>query len=83
MTDTSHYDQILFQERLRAAETESDYKLFAMFHPQLSVDGDQWCCLYGSDLQSGIAGFGKSPVDAIRHWNAEWYKELPAADGGE
>lgn len=75
MNDTSHYDSILFQEKLRAAETESDYKLFSMIKPGLTIDGDQWCCLYGDDLQSGIVGFGKSPIEAIRQWNGEWHKE--------
>ena len=83
MNDTSHYDHTLFQERLRAAETESDFKLFSMLNPKLFLDGDHWCCLYGEDLQSGISGFGKSPVQAIRQWNAEWYKELLAAERGE
>lgn len=78
MTDTSHYDHILFQEKLRAAETESDYKLFSMLKPRLFVDGDHWCCLYGEDIQSGLAGFGKSPIEAIRQWNAEWYKSTAA-----
>lgn len=24
-------------------------------------DGNQWCCLYGVNLQEGIAGFGDTP----------------------
>ena len=31
----------------------------------LSKDGDQWCALYGEDLQVGVAGFGETKVDAI------------------
>lgn len=27
-------------------------------------DGDQWCFLYGEDLQSGVAGFGETIADA-------------------
>ena len=86
MSDTSHYDQILFQEKIRAAELEVDCKLFSMLKPQIYVDGDRWCCLYGEDIQSGIVGFGKSPIEAIRQWNSEWYKEvaaLEAADRGK
>ena len=74
MTDTSHYDHILFQEKLRAVETESDFKLFSMLTPRLFLDGDQWCCLYGENIQDGLAGFGKTPIEAVRQWNAEWYK---------
>ena len=32
-------------------------------------DGDQWCVLYGDDLQSGICGFGKSPSQAMLAFN--------------
>lgn len=28
-------------------------------------DGNQWCALYGEDLQVGIAGFGKTPFLAM------------------
>lgn len=28
-------------------------------------DGDQWCALYGEDLQAGIAGFGNTPFLAM------------------
>ena len=33
-------------------------------------DGDQWCVLLGDNLQSGIAGFGKTPEKAIFDFNA-------------
>ena len=79
--DNSHYDHILFQERLRAAEGEADYKLFSMLRPRLIIDGNQWCCLFGEDLQSGIAGFGNTPFEAIRNWNAEWHRPIKAAKG--
>lgn len=28
-------------------------------------DGDEWCALIGEDLQSGVAGFDKTPVEAL------------------
>ena len=28
-------------------------------------DGNQWCILYGENLQSGIVGFGDTPEKAI------------------
>lgn len=30
------------------------------------ADGNQWCVLWGADLQAGIAGFGPTPIAAIR-----------------
>lgn len=45
-----------------------------MFRPKLFIDGDQWCALYGENIQDGVAGFGKSPADAMwdfdKNWNA-------------
>ena len=35
-------------------------------------DGNQWCCLYGKDLMSGIAGFGDTPYLAA----VNLYEEL-------
>ena len=54
-------------------------------------DGDQWCVLWGADFQSGIAGFGDTPIKAIidfdvqimnakaprRHQNAESSAKAP------
>lgn len=42
--------------------------------PQL--DGDHWCILWGEDLQSGIAGFGKTPVDAINAFEDAMYESI-------
>ena len=58
------------------AQEASEFNLFAMLKPSLQRDGDQWCVLYGKDLQSGIAGFGNSPYLAIMDFNAQWYKSI-------
>ncbi len=31
-------------------------------------DGNQWCVLYGENLQEGIAAFGDTPSDAMYHF---------------
>lgn len=36
-------------------------------------DGDQWCVLWGKDLQNGIAGFGDTPVKAMYAFDAAMY----------
>lgn len=38
---------------------------FELLHPRLFKDGNQWCCLYGENLQEGIAGFGSTPDLAV------------------
>ena len=46
-----------------------------LFRPKLSMDGNQWCALYGDNLQDGCAGFGDSPDKAMLAFDAEWAKE--------
>ena len=43
-----------------------------LFRPALSIDGDQWCALYGDDLQCGVAGFGDSPAEAMLDFDRQW-----------
>lgn len=51
-----------------------------LHRPRIFPDGDQWCCLYGDDLQVGIAGFGKTPEAACREFDKAWSTSLtPAA----
>lgn len=49
----------------------------SIYSPGLSIDGNQWCALYGKDLQSGVAGFGDSPADAFLDFDKEWVQPLP------
>lgn len=47
-----------------------------IFKPRLYQDGNQWCALYGEDLQSGVAGFGDSPEDSMRDFDRAWNTKL-------
>ena len=46
---------------------------FTTYKPKMFPDGDQWCALYGENLQEGVAGFGKTPADAVTAFNKAWY----------
>lgn len=48
----------------------------AVYRPAISIDGNQWCVLYGDNLQYGVAGFGDSPSDAMRDFDANWDAKL-------
>lgn len=48
----------------------------AIYKPRLSIDGNQWCALYGENLQDGVAGFGASPAMAMADFDKEWNKPL-------
>jgi hypothetical protein len=40
--------------------------------PAISVDGNQWCALYGANLHDGVAGFGDTPAKAMRDFDKNW-----------
>jgi len=50
---------------------------FTLYKPKLFIDGDQWCALYGANLQEGVSGFGESPAEAVTAFNKAWYKKIP------
>ncbi len=68
------YKTLTQQSDHNAAIEREEYNLFATIKPKLYKDGNQWCCLYGEDLQVGIAGFGDTPWFAIMDWNKGWRK---------
>lgn len=45
----------------------------------IKQDGDQFCILWGENLQTGVAGFGKTPVEAMYAFDTAMYQ---AAGGG-
>ena len=75
-----HYAEMAAETiRVAAAGVEAEStRPCVLFRPHVSVDGDMWCALYGDDLQSGVAGFGRSPEEAMCDFDAEWKKPLKA-----
>ena len=69
-------------ESIRAAAGEYE-RPSVLFRPRIYVDGDKWCALYGDDLQSGVAGFGDSPAEAMANFDAHWFakRKVPQATG--
>lgn len=55
-------------------ETEWDsIKIQKIETIELSLDGDSWCALLGENLQTGIAGFGKTKAEALHRLAEEIY----------
>jgi hypothetical protein len=75
MCNTSH-DYEAASVKSQTAQEAQEFNLFAMLKPSIQRDGNQWCVLYGDDLQVGIAGFGDSPYLAIMDFNSQWYKNI-------
>lgn len=51
-----------------------------LYRPGLSIDGNQWCALYGENLQDGVTGFGDSPAAAMLDFDANWNQSLAARE---
>ncbi len=49
---------------------------FMLLKPAVFPDGNQWCALYGDNLQDGVAGFGDSPEDAMWNFDKAWRASL-------
>jgi hypothetical protein len=50
--------------------------------PRLFIDGDQWCALFGDNLQDGVAGFGDSPSATMNAFDNAWCEKLPPKMSG-
>jgi hypothetical protein len=37
------------------------------------IDDDQWCILYGENIQEGIVGFGETPIEAMYDFDKAMY----------
>ena len=46
-----------------------------LMRPLVYPDGDQWCALYGEDLQKGVAGFGATPEQAAANFDRNWREQ--------
>ena len=83
MNDTSvidyayHQERVLTQTIAQDAERERLRPCF-IYAPLLTIDGDQWCAMYGNNLQDGVAGFGSSPAAAMLDFDKHWLADLPA-----
>ncbi len=49
---------------------------FMLLRPRMFREGNQWCALYGENLQEGVAGFGDSPEEAALSFDSEWIKKI-------
>ena len=47
-----------------------------MLRPKISIDGNQYCVLYGDNLQEGIAGFGDTLYLAILNFNKNFHEPI-------
>jgi len=46
----------------------------------ISKDGDKFCCLHGTNLQEGVAGFGDTIKEAIKDYVTNFIKHIVLKD---
>jgi len=66
----------VYQSKISAAVLEEELTRFKILKPKIYIDGNQWCVLYGENIQDGVCGFGDTPDKAIWDWNKQWDKSL-------
>lgn len=69
-------DEAAYWNEKYAAACE-ERRPFIQLRPRLFIDGDQWCALYGENLQDGVAGFGTSPEAAAWDFDKQFCVALP------
>ncbi len=72
--DISFHTEMVKQEFLNVAYEQMRPSI--IYRPFISIDGNQWCALYGDNLQDGVAGFGDSPAKAMIDFDKQWVREL-------
>lgn len=68
--DFSFYANILYQNFLDVAFEQM--RPSVLLKPSLSIDGNQWCALYGDNLQDGVVGFGDTPAKAMLDFDKQY-----------
>lgn len=61
-------EQYFWNLKCSAAEVDrqtADVNFVMSFNPRIFMDGDQWCALVGNCIQDGVAGFGKTYLEAV------------------
>ena len=75
------YETLTAQSKLNAAVEAEEMTLFALLRPKLFQDGNQFCVLFGKNIQDGICGFGDTPREAVWAFNKEWNKPAKETRG--
>jgi len=65
------YEAIEHDSRMKVLESPA-----FILRPKLFIDGDQWCALYGDNIQDGVCGFGSSPAKAFGNFDVNWATNL-------
>lgn len=73
------YETLTKQSIYNAAIEAEEFNLVAVLKPKVFIDGDKYCVLFGDDIQSGVAGFGDTPISAVYDFNKAWRSPINKA----
>ena len=59
------------------AAAAASYAPHVLMRPQLFLDGNAYCALYGENLMDGCAGFGETPAAAMADFDRNWREAKP------
>jgi len=87
MADTSELDWIRHARQMECIGAQEELhreaaRPFYLLRPRVFPDGNQWCALYGDDLQSGVCGFGNTPAKAADAFDKEWFHGITGGSNG-
>ncbi len=60
------------QSQMINIQTNNLYNLINTLRCKITKDGNSWCCLYGENLQEGVAGFGETPHESVMNFAKEF-----------
>jgi len=66
------HKEMLKKEVMKFLCQQTNYNSFESL--TVMCDGPAYFILYGGDLQSGVAGFGKTPNEACEDFKVNWYR---------
>lgn len=63
-------EQRIHAQSVRTIDIENEeFNLVRLLGLHPFPDGNQWCVLWGKNLQDGVAGFGSTPILAVYDFN--------------
>lgn len=70
-----HHEEIRHDIELCNMEERRKLDIIATLKPKFSKVGNQYCFLFGDDLQSSIAGFGDTAFQAAENFVKAFFEE--------
>jgi hypothetical protein len=62
-------------EELNLIVQKQEYALISSLGLKPFKDGNQWCFLWGDNIQDGVSGFGDTPYEAMIDFDKNFHRE--------